>query len=195
MTALEQLDADLDAYILGDIEFDPDAEPIDLGDVDAADRALRRVARIEHDMSRLEKLAAARKAQIDEWLNETVAPLEREREWFARAVEGWARAHLADQKAQTVRLPSGRVALRRTPPRLEAVADPPAEADPTLVRVSRSWDKANVKQRTSVGPELPGYDAPDGFVGHAVVNADGEVVAGVVYLVRSEASCTIRAGS
>lgn len=194
MTALEQADANLDAYILGDIEFDPDAEPIDLGDIDQADRALRRVARVEHDMTRLEKLAAARKQQIDEWLAQTLGPLERERDWFLRSVEGWARAHLEGQKTQTVKLPSGSVSLRRTPPRLEAVAEPPEDIDPLLVRTTRSWDKPNVKERTSVGPELPGYEAPDGFAGHAAVNADGEVVAGVVYLVRSEPSCQIKAG-
>jgi len=51
MTSLEELDADLDAYIVGDIEFTN--EPRTLATIDEADRTGRRIARLQHDLDRL----------------------------------------------------------------------------------------------------------------------------------------------
>ena len=195
MTALEQLDSELDAYIVGDITYDPEADPVDLGDIDAADRALRRVARIEHDMARLEKLATHRKAQIDEYLANALAPMEREREWFLRSVEGWARAHLSNQKTQTVKLPSGSVSLRKAQPKVEpTVRDPDPDVAPELVRVKREWDRNAVKQATTPGPQIEVDDAPEGYTVHWAVDADGVVVNGITFLVPTQPTCSIKAG-
>lgn len=190
MSSLEQLGSDLDAYITGDIEFDPDSEPIDLGDIDAADRALRRVSRLEHDMTRLELLAAGRKRQIDEWLAETLAPMEREREWFERSVESWARAHLAGQKSQTVKLPSGVVKLTKARTRIDG-PDPDESAPTHLVRVTRKWDKAAAAKATVPGPEP--IDQTSDYWVHAAIDAQtGEVVPGLTHLIpKAETTCKV----
>lgn len=195
MTSLEQIDSDLDAALTYEIDFDAGTEPPVLDDIDQADRAMRRVARIEHDMNRYEKLYRTRAAEIIELLGEALAPMERERDWHLRSVEGWTRAHLIDARTKTVKLPSGTVSLRSGQPKVVATAkEPDVDIADWFVRVRREWDKNAVKAGTQIGPEIEDVDT-DGVTIHWAVDSDGVPVNGVVYELPTSDSFSYKAGN
>jgi len=185
MTAIDQLvDADLDSYLFEAV----DLAAVDLSalDDDSADRSLRRLARIEDEMGRHEIIARQRKQAIDDWLEDRLSGLIAQRDFLHRCLETYARARHEITGAKSVKLPSGTVALRQSPPRIETGGEPTDEVDARLVRITRAWDKRAVKESTELGPQLDRHDTPDGFVAHAAVTHEGEVLPGVVYLVRTE---------
>lgn len=185
MTTLDHLvDADLDSYLFEAVDLAA-VDPAGLDD-DSADRSLRRLARIEDEMGRYETIARQRKAAIDDWLEDRIGGLIAQRDFLLRCLETYARARHEVTGAKSVKLPSGSVALRQAPHRIDTAGEPGEDVPADLVRVTRAWDKRAVKERTELGPRLVSYDAPDGFVAHAAVNSDGEALPGVVYLVRTE---------
>lgn len=194
---LDQLDADLDAYIADDLPaYDEHGEPPTLATIDEADRALRRIARVEHELARVEALAKARVEQIQTWLHERSDILLRERDWWARSAEGWMRAHNETTGTKTAKLPAGTLSLRAARPRVEALDDPAEDVAETLVRVRRSWDKKAVSDSCQPGPVLDDLaDVPDGYVAHAAVTEAGERIDGVVLLVPERDSFSFKAGA
>lgn len=184
MTTLDHIDADLDAHLFEAVDL-PAIDPAELDD-DSADRSLRRLARVENEMDRYETIARQRKQAIDEWLEDRLAGLLDQRDFLHRCLETYARARHEVTGAKSVKLPSGTVALRQAPPRIDTAGEPADDVDARLVRVTRSWDKRAIKDATAIGPQVDGHEVPDGFAAYAAVTSDGEVLPGVVYLVRTE---------
>ena len=184
MNSLEHIDADLDSHLFEALDLTA-VNPADLDD-DSADRSLRRLARIELDMSRYETIARRRKQDIDDWLEDRLSGLVGQRDFLMRCLETYARATHEVTGAKSVNLPSGSVALRQAPPRIDAAGEPGDDVDARLIRVTRAWDKRAVKDTTAIGPQLEDHDTPEGFVAYAAVTGDGEILPGVVYLVRTE---------
>lgn len=198
MTDVETIDAELDVWMIGDLadDYEPDSEPRTLATIDEADRALRRVARLETDIGRHERLFDSRIGQMQERKAEVLGVLERERQWWLTAAERWARAHASETGSKTIRLPSGTVQFRQGRQRIEPLTKEPSETvAPEFVRVSRSWAKDAIAKATMPGPVAEDIAAPEGYVAHYAVTADGEVLGDVVRLVPVQDSCTIRAGS
>jgi phage host-nuclease inhibitor protein Gam len=177
--------ADLDAYVVADLpDFDDQQEPptaIDLPDIE---RRLRRIRVLTDTLGELEQVAKDDKARIDAWLEERSAIVRREVEWWTTSVERWHRAHVREGGAKTVSLPSGSLSLRQGQQRVEPLTKEPSELVPDdLVRVKREWDKQAVKAATAPGPVAEGVQAPEGYVAHWAVDANGERVPDVVRLV------------
>lgn len=181
---LDEIEADLDAHLFEALELDA-VDPGQLDD-DAADRAMRALGRIDAEMDRWETLARQRKADIDEWLSDRLGGLLDRRDFWLRCLETYARANHEVTGAKSVNLPSGKVALRQTPPRIDTAGEPDESVPPALLRVVRAWDKRAVKEATKPGKVLEEYDGPADYVAHAAITDDGEILDGVVWLVRTE---------
>lgn len=197
MTDVEQIDAELDAYIVAELaeEYDPETEPRTLADIDQADRSLVRMRRIEVEMARTERLFDVRIAQMQERRDEVLGVLRREHEWWSRRVEMWARAHAAETKAKKISLPSGTIQLRQGRQRIEAITKEPGQDVPAeFVRTTRAWDKTAITKATAPGPEAEDYPAPEGYVARYAITAEGEIIGDVVRLVPVQDSITIKAG-
>lgn len=197
MTDVEQIDAELDAYIVGDLadEYDPDVEPRTLADIADADRALWHLRRIEVDMARHERLFDHRIRQLEQRREDVLGVMRRQHEWWSRRVELWARAHASEVGSKTIKLPAGTVSFRTGQHRIETVTKEPADTAPAeFVRTKREWDKQAIKAATGPGPIADDYPAPEGFVAHYAVTADGEVIGDVVRLVPVQDAVTIKAG-
>jgi hypothetical protein len=175
--------ADLDATA---DYFDGDRAVDDL----AAEKALRAVRFIDRQLARWEALAKAEHARIDAWLAETCNPLAGRREFFERCLEGYTRANHEATGAKSVKLPSGTLALRRTPDRVEPLPD--SKPQERFARVTVAWDKNRVKEATNPGPILEDYDPPEGFIAREAVDTAGERVPGVVWLCRVEPSFSVK---
>ena len=186
MTALP-MDAD---DLLAD-DLDAFADELDAGrDVDdaAAERAMRALVWIDRQVSRAEALAKSEHDRIDAWLAETTNPLLGRREFFERALEGFTRANHEQTGAKSVKLPSGTVALRQTPPKVQPVGDPIPEVHGDMVRTKLSFDLNRVKEVTRYGPIAEGEEAPPGCEARYAVDGNGEVVPNLIYYVRVEPS-------
>lgn len=190
---LDQLEADLDAFIVSDIDLE--AEPPTLAGIGDADRALRQIARLDRDLARYEALAKHRVEQIQAWLHDRSDIILRRREWWERSAEGWMRAHHAETGIKTEKLPSGTLQIRAAKPRVEALTrEPGDDIDANLVRVQRQWDKRQIADACTPGPELDDIEAPDGYTAHAAITPDGAALEGVALLVPVKDSFSMRAG-
>ena len=195
MTDIEQVDAELDAYIIDDLEYEPESEARTLATIDEADRALRRVSRIDIEAGRIERLFDARIQQMQDRRAEVLAVYENERRWWTRRVELWARAHKNETGSKTIKLPSGTLSFRAGSQSIQPLSKEPGESVPAeFVRVKREWDRTAVKAATMPGPVAEDYDAPEGYEARLAVTADGEVLGDVVRLVPVQDSITIKAG-
>lgn len=192
MTSLNELDAELDAYVIGDLDdIDPDTDaPPVLDGIEQADRALRKVQRLGYEGNRIEALRDARIQQIRDWADERLGVLERQREFWHRCIESWTRAHHAETGTKTVKLPAGTVSLRSVPVKVDADPDKLDKAPPSLIRTQKSWDRQAVKNFTSPSPEP--MEETDTHVVYAAITADGEVVDGVFHLVAKVPSFSLR---
>lgn len=190
---LDQLDAELDCYLGVDITIDFDAEPSALLDIEQADYALRRIARIDHEMKRNEAIARHQVEKIQAWLHGRSDILLSQREWWVRSAEGWMRSHNAETGVKTEKLPSGTLSLRKAQPKVEVDADP-VDAPEQFVKVVTKWDRNAIKQACSAGPEVEVSDIPEGYKARAAVTADGEQLPGVVLLVPTRDSFSLKAG-
>ena len=195
MTAVDR--ADLAHYMADDLaDIDPatDSPPV-IDDIDTANRALRRLAEVETAMRRVEALAADEVRRAEAWKAERLAVLEHDRQFWASTLEAWHRAIVERGGAKTQKLPHGTVRLRQTPPKVVPLSKEPGEDAPAeFVRVRREWAKSEVPKRTMPGPEVevdPEDAPPEGWTVHSAITAEGEVVKGITYWVRSEPSFSV----
>ena len=190
MSSLHDLDDDLEDFIAGDMAAVP-ADGVEVPDAEGADRALRRVARIEAELEHVHRLAEHRIAQINEWRAEREAVLNGRAELYRAALDGWMRATHADGGPRTQKLPSGTVSLRKSPDRIATLVDLPPER---FARTKVEWDKTAAKKATEPGLPLPDADTEDATAYAAVDPATGEVIVGLVWLRPNEARVSIKAG-
>lgn len=187
MSAVEAFDpwADLDAHMTDGLpDYSEDTEPPTLATTDQIERALRRLRVAQDRLHEVEEVAKANVEAVQAWLHDRSSVLLREIEWHTQAVENWHRAHVRSGGAKTFSLPSGTLKLTKGRERIEALAKEPGEQVPAeFVRTARSWDKVAIAKATSAGPVAEDVDAPDGYVAHFAVTADGEVLGDVVVLV------------
>lgn len=183
-------------FDLDEAEFDVDEEPRTLSTIDEADRYGWIRSHVADDMREMEQLYDDRLRQIRERRDEVLGTMQRRLDWLDRSLEGWTRAHYAETGTKSVKLPSVTVSLRKTPDKIEPVdKEPPEDAREGFVRVKREWDRNAIKEATNPGPVDEDYDAPEGFVAHVAVDRDGLVVPGVVWLLRTAPSFSVKAAT
>ena len=159
----------------------------------AAEKAMRALRFCDRQLARWEALAKAEKERIDRWLEEQANPLLARRQFFERCLEGYTRANHEATGAKSVKLPSGTVALRQTPPKVEVIGDPIPEVHGDMLRTTVTFDKNRVKERTRPSDHaIEGEDAPPGCEARYAVTGDGEIVPNVIYYVRVEPSFSVK---
>lgn len=108
--------ADLDQWLYGDDDINPDAPIEPPRDADRADRLL--AARHRHATHAIEvtELARSRRAAIDEWEAAQVAAAEARIEWVDESLALWHAAVLRDDpKRATISLPNGTLKASKVP--------------------------------------------------------------------------------
>lgn len=112
----------------------------------------------------------AKKRQLDQWLENTIAPYNRDCEHFEALLAGYAEEALTDKKKQTISLPGGKFGFRKVPAKIDrdetALLEFAETSAPEYVKIKKSVDWAALKKTCKA----------DG--GH-MVTADGEIVPGV----------------
>lgn len=183
MTSITEHRADLEHYRIGDLDdIDPETDqPPVLEGIDQADRALRKLGRIDASIRQIENIAADEKQRIDDWKTERLSVLGRELEFWTRCVETWARQHHAETGIKTHKLPAGVLQLRKLPDKVDVDPTKVETAPERLVKVERKWDRQAVKNFTTPSPEP--VDETDTHLVYAAVTVDGELVDGVFHLV------------
>jgi hypothetical protein len=217
MTIEDERDA-LDAFLLGDPEgSDDEMTPLDVASREHATRELRRLARLDSEAAQVQAVYDAERARLDAYLADRMRGITSRREWLAGGLESFMRAVHRDKGTQSIKLPTGTLALSK--PRLRVEGDAsviPEDQQPFLVRWKPELNKVEAKERLTPGYELtladaadlmlllwrmgalwswtPG-DAPDEdysqLVIRAAVDETGEAVLGVVFV--TEAQHTFKA--
>lgn len=192
---------DLDAVLALDIPDDLDTVELSVPDTRTATRALRRLAILDRQGRALVDDAAAELAAIDElvqperdriamFLDDRLIGIQRARDWTLRGLEQFARAvHADDPKAVTIKVSAGEVRLRNNPPKIVVTDNEAAAAAlPTAVKpvevqpaVAKKLLKPSGDRAQPVTPLA--VEIPEGYHAEWAVNADGETVPGVVFLV------------
>lgn len=101
---------DLDEW-LGDPLPEGDELP-EVGDIEHADRLLRKCLRLEEDRAEIDGLYEAEKARIDAWRADRVSGIDRQLGRAKQALEAWGRTVMPANREKTKDLPHGRLKLR-----------------------------------------------------------------------------------
>ena len=150
MSLADRMDDALDEDF--SVEHDPDRRWVVLTSGEA-DWALRKLRRIESEITEACELVNAQKAKLDEFLRREMERLEPQAEHWKTLLSEWHRQKLmADDKAKTLHLPAGTLTARKAPDGIR-ITDEDAllallqEQAPEYVRtkVSTEVDRAAVK--------------------------------------------------
>lgn len=195
--------AALDAWLSGD-DAGPDrldtSEPFEAATREEVNRALRRKARLERERDDVVMVAQAELDRIKAFVEDRTSGIDSAIDWIDRGLEGFMRAYHDETGNLSLRLPYGTISLRK-PGQPRIVADDSVDeggaghwliehGHEDLVRETIDLDRDAIKRATKPGQRIdkPEVDVPDGFDAFQAVTADGEIVAGVVYLVKGERS-------
>jgi hypothetical protein len=134
-----------------------DRERYAIGGMNEADWALRKLAQARWQMRQNEKLAAAEKERIREWLEAANTGPERDATYFESILRNWHEEQLAeDPKRKTISLPAGKLAAAKNPDSIEVGSEfiPWAlEHRPEWVRTKHEPNKTEIKEAAGVDPE------------------------------------------
>lgn len=175
---------------------DDDAEPVELGNPDDANRMMRRLRATEREAREVMEIAATDIAQVVAWRDKRLESLGRTIAWCQRSLEGWIRAVHERTGRQSVKLPAGTVSLRKSQPRLDLpelttaeqaaawealAATTIVEGEPVANPVTTKWTlgKRAVAPLVMAGAKI-GEPDPDGYQAHQGVSIDGEELPGVI---------------
>jgi hypothetical protein len=124
MPSLDDIEDELDAWLEAEVPVEPghDDQPLEerpvapANDSELAEKLLYKMGRLEKEGQALLGLAAARKRQIDAFVEDRMMGIERERERVARSLEGFARNEhrLHPKGGKTIKLPSGQLKLAKS---------------------------------------------------------------------------------
>jgi hypothetical protein len=187
MTDARDLDGELGYEPPSDL--DESTEPAPLEDADQANRMMRRLRATEREATEVADLAAASIAQVTAWRDERLGVLGRTIAWCHRSLEGWMRATYERTGRQSVKLPAGTVALRKSPTRVEFPAIESAEAaaewmtrGDELVTTKWSLAKREASKIVKPGPLLEQQPMED-YTAHQGMTEAGEALEGVIVFV------------
>ena len=137
---------------------------------DQANWCLEKISEAKAEIMDARAFYEAKKRQLDQWLENTIAPYNRDCEHFEALLAGYAEEALAGKKKWTISLPGGKLGFRKVPAKIDrdeaALLSFAESGAPEFIKVKKSVDWAGLKKSCRV----------DG--GH-MVTADGEIVPGV----------------
>lgn len=204
--------ADLDEWLAGLHDEPTDEEAQHWQGIDSdelATWAFRKRRGYQRELDRLEALAAAERARIDQWLADSTSGLRHRVEWFDGVLEGYYRQLWLDQgdeAPQTYRVPGGELGRRKNPDSLEVAGEEEALEwlmDNRTELVKLAPDRSAIKAATAaIGAkatkaqvaaaaekllEVPGLaEAKPGDRLPIIDRGTGEVLPGLVWLVGAE---------
>lgn len=137
---------------------------------DQANWCLEKISEAKMEIMDARAFYEAKKRQLDQWLENTIAPYNRDCEHFEALLAGYAEEALAGKKKRTISLPGGKLGFRKVPAKIdrdEAALLTFAETSaPEFIKVKKSVDWAALKKTCKAD-------------GDHMVTADGEIVSGV----------------
>jgi phage host-nuclease inhibitor protein Gam len=179
----EELQADLDAWAMGEAASD-DPEALEPPrDVDQAERLLRARAGMLRELGRLEQFAERQIREIAAWRDDRTSGLRRRLAGVEKILEQWFRAVNRDEpKRKTEKLPHGTVKLRERPYSVEVTDEEALRGwlwsnRPDLLDITVKPKAGQVKAAFEPGPVVSEHED---VVWHAVMAPEGEVVPGIV---------------
>ena len=137
---------------------------------DQANWCLEKISEARAEIIAAQEFYEAKKKQLDQWLENTIAPYNRDCEHFQALLAGYAEEALTGKKKRTISLPGGKCGFRKVPAKIDrddaallAFAESRA---PEFVKTKKSVDWAALKKTCKSD-------------GDHMVTADGEIVPGV----------------
>lgn len=192
---LSDLYDDLDAYLADEPpEGEPDDSPLLLDGQESADRALRRLARIDTEAARVKQVADAERERIAAWEEDRLHGLQSRREWLLSGLEGFMRALHAQGQRTSLSLPWGRLGLKQgavSTHVLEREDDVARGLSGRFVRTKYEVAKAEVKAACHPGERLDRLAEP-GYEYRAVLDEEGKVLPGVAFLCPMEGAAGLQ---
>ncbi|WP_270441328.1 host-nuclease inhibitor Gam family protein [Acidaminococcus provencensis] len=137
---------------------------------DQANWCLEKISEAKAEIMDARAFYEAKKRQLDQWLENTIAPYNRDCEHFEALLAGYAEESLAGKKKRTISLPGGKFGFRKVPAKIDRDATAllafVESGAPEFIKVKKSFDWAGLKKSCRVD-------------GDHMVTADGEIVPGV----------------
>lgn len=137
---MSDLMEDLDAFVVGDPEDEPDEPPPVPEDAEGANRLLRRIRGYERLLERHRAIAFAELGRIQEWYEDRASGIQGSIRFAERSLEQWMRDHHAATggKVKTVKVPNGELRVRPGSSRIGVLDEDAAIAE--VVALERfSW--------------------------------------------------------
>lgn len=190
----QDLEHDLDAYVLGDL-IPPDEPPPPPTDAHGATRLLAAVRYRERDIENVKEIARRRIEPIEEWRKDRIAGAVRSIEFIERSLEVWMRRRHDESGMLTENLPDGELRVRPGKQSMVATDEDAAvlwarfgNERRHLIRAKFEIDKAKAKEELGAGTPLSTTailalglgELPDTHKWCSVVDADGVSVPGLV---------------
>ena len=137
---------------------------------DQANWCLEKISEAKANIMDARTFYEAKKKQLDQWLENTIAPYNRDCEHFESLLAGYAEKALYGKKKRTISLPGGKFGFRKVPAKIdrdETFLLTFAESSaPEFIKIKKSVDWAGLKKTCKID-------------GDHMVTADGEIVPGV----------------
>ncbi len=174
---LDFLDEEIDQQRFGQEENN--GQPFRVTNMDQANWAVRKIARIEVRREECRALAEQEIIKINTWFKKQEEDFDRERSFFEQLLRVYMEEQRQqDSKLKTMKLPSGKIGLRRQQPDFQRDNDKLLNwlknNHPELIRVKEEPDWAGVKAAAEV-------------VGNYLADPEtGEVIDGVIVVHRPD---------
>lgn len=137
---------------------------------DQANWCLEKISEAKMEIMDARAFYEAKKRQLDQWLENTIAPYNRDCEHFEAILAGYAEEALAGKKKRTISLPGGKFGFRKVPAKIDRdetfLLTFAESCAPEFIKVKKSVDWAGLKKTCKID-------------GDHMVTADGEIVPGV----------------
>lgn len=137
---------------------------------DQANWCLEKISEAKIEIMDARAFYEAKKRQLDQWLENTIAPYNRDCEHFEALLAGYAEEALNGKKKRTISLPGGKFGFRKVPAKIDrdetALLEFAESSAPEYVKIKKSVDWAGLKKSCKTD-------------GDHMVTANGEIVLGV----------------
>ena len=158
--------------------YDVQQEGWKVDSMSAANWAIEKIRSRRAEIEELKKFAAAKKAQIDSWLEEQTDSLQDDIDFFEAKLKPFVADMLQGKKSKTMKFPCGSCSFKKTAPKFTKDEE-----------VLTQWVLLNEKDYINTKYSVNWADfkktlqyAQDG----KMITADGEVVPGVTYTVEED---------
>jgi hypothetical protein len=158
--------------------FEPEGyephDPYEIGGMNEADWALRKLAQARWQMRQNEKLAAAEADRVRTWLADANKGHERDVEYFESILRNWHEEQLdEDPKRKTISLPGGKLVAAKNPDSL--VINDEAAFIPWALEHQPEWVRTKYEPEKGLIKKAGGVDLETGEIAPGVSVVPGEL--------------------